>query len=71
MVKVLDVSSTSLRTIVENDLNPKPYKKQKVHSLTETKQAAKVQKCRQLLAWHAVDDIFSDEKLFLLQETHN
>jgi hypothetical protein len=42
--------------------------KQKVHSLTEAQKAAKVQKCRQLFAWHAGDDIaFSDEKQFLLQ----
>jgi hypothetical protein len=33
--------------------------------------AARVQKCHQLLASHAGDDIiFSNEKLFLLQETH-
>jgi hypothetical protein len=41
-------------------------------TLTEAQKTARVQKFRNLLAWHAGDGIiFSDEKLFLLQETHN
>jgi hypothetical protein len=40
--------------------------------ITETQKAARVKICRQLLVSHAGDDIScSDEKLCLLQETHN
>jgi hypothetical protein len=65
MAKELDVS----RIIVENDLELRPYKKQKVSGLTEAQKAERVQKCRQFLVWH--DIIFSNEKFFLLQETQN
>jgi hypothetical protein len=41
MAKELDVSRPSLRTIVKNDLKLKPFKKQKVHGLTETQKAAR------------------------------
>jgi hypothetical protein len=56
------------RTIVENDLKLKPYKKQKVWGLTEAQKAETVQKCRQLLAgvlvcwwWH---HLFQREIIF-------
>jgi hypothetical protein len=40
----------------------------KSHKKTKTR----VKNCRLVLAWHAGDDIiFSDEELFLLQETHH
>jgi hypothetical protein len=70
--KELDVSRASLGIIVRNVLKLYSYKKQKVQSMTEAQKAAKIQKCRQNLARHTSDDIiFSDEKPFLLQETHN
>jgi hypothetical protein len=64
--KQLDVSRTLLQTIVKNDFKLKPYKNQKLHGVADAQKAEKVQKCQQLLAWCAYD-----EKLFLLQETHN
>jgi hypothetical protein len=40
------------------------------HGLTKAQKAARGKKWRQLLAWHAVDNIIiSDEKLFVLQDT--
>jgi hypothetical protein len=35
MAKLLDMSRSSFQTIVKNDLKLKPYKKQKVHGLSE------------------------------------
>jgi hypothetical protein len=55
--------------IAKNALKLRPYKKQKVNGLTEAQKAARVQKYRQLLAWHASDDIiFSDKKLGIFNE---
>jgi hypothetical protein len=63
----IDMSRTLLGKI-KNDLILNPYKKQKVYGLTEVQKATRVQKCRQLLAWYAGDDIiFSDEKQVELQ----
>jgi hypothetical protein len=60
--KELNVTSTSLQTIVKNDLKLKPYKKQKSSRLAEAQKAVNAQKCRPLLAWQACDNIiFSDE----------
>lgn len=72
IAKDLNVSQTTIRRLVKDDLHMKPYKKQKVHGLTIAQKKARVKKCQHLLAWHAGDDIiFSDEKMFILQDSHN
>lgn len=72
MAKEVKISSTTARRIVHTDLKMKTYKKQKVHGLTVVQRKARVAKCKNLLAWHADDEIiFSDEKMFLLKDTHN
>jgi hypothetical protein len=43
--------------IVKDDLKLKLNKKQKVYGLIEAQKAARIQKCRQFLAWHASDHI--------------
>jgi hypothetical protein len=55
-----------------NDLKLQPCTKEEVHGWNKGQKAVRVQKCQQLLTCHAGDDIiFSEEKCFLLQETHN
>jgi hypothetical protein len=61
-----------MQRILKKDLGLKAYKKQRVHGLTEVQKKTKVVKFRNLLRWHDGDEIiFSDEKMFLLQESHN
>lgn len=66
------MSQSSARRIIKCDLHMNAYKKQKIHGLTVAQKKARVTKCKDLLAWHAGDEIiFSDEKMFQLQDTHN
>lgn len=72
LAKDLKVSRRSMGRILRIDLNLKAYKKQKIHGLTVAQKKARVKKCRDMLAWHDGDDmIFSDEKMFVLQDSHN
>jgi hypothetical protein len=72
MTTKLDMPRTLLRTIVKYVLKLKTEVIQKTKSSGLKQKAEIVQKCRQLLAWQANDDIiFSDNKLFMQQETHN
>jgi hypothetical protein len=60
------------KELVKNDFEIEAIQEKKVQSLNENQKSARVQKCQQLFAWHADDDIIlSNEKLFLLQEAHN
>jgi len=66
------ISQTSMRRILADDLNMKPYKKCRRHGLTIKNKQARKQRCKELLRWHAESNIvFSDEKLFLLQPSLN
>lgn len=68
----MNITKSSMQRILKSDLGLKAYKKQRVHGLTEAQKKARVVKSRNLLAWHDGDEIiFSDEKMFLLQESHN
>lgn len=70
--KDLGLSNSSALRICRDDLRLRPYKKRKVHGLTAVHKIARVKKCKHLLWWHAGDEIiFSDEKMFVLQDTHN
>lgn len=70
--KEMKISRRSMGRILHDDLGLKAYKKQKIQGLTEVQKKARVEKCKDLLAWHAGDDIiFSDEKMFQLQDSHN
>lgn len=72
MAKDLQISQRSIRRIVKEDLHMKAYKKQKIHGLSMAQKQARLQKCKNILAWHEGDDIiFSDEKMFTLEDTHN
>lgn len=68
----LNISHQSVHRILKRDLKFKAYKKQKAHGLTEKQRVERKRRSKFLLQWHADSDIiFSDEKLFLLQESHN
>lgn len=72
LAKDMNMSRSSMQLLVKNDLGLKAYKKQRVHGLTENQKEARVIKSRNLLSWHEGDEIiFSDEKMFLLQDSHN
>lgn len=70
--KQFQMSPASMNRLLRHDLECKPYKKQRVHGLTERQKQARVQRSRNLLVRHGDCEIlFSDEKLFLLQDNHN
>lgn len=72
LAKDMGIARSSMRRILKDDLHMKAYKKQRIHGLTEAQKKARVVRCKNLLAWHAGDEIiFSDEKMFVLQDTHN
>lgn len=72
LAKVMKISRRTMSRILRHDLGLKAYKKQKIHGLTDAQKKARVKKCKELLAWHEGDDvIFSDEKMFQLQDSHN
>jgi inhibitor of nuclear factor kappa-B kinase subunit alpha len=68
-------SERSVRRIVKIDLGLKPLKKFKRHGLTTKNKEDRVKRCKVLLKRHgqkSVENlIFSDEKMWLLQESHN
>lgn len=72
VAKDLKISQRTIGRVLKEDLHMKAFKKQKIHGLTTAQKEARVRKCKDLLSWHAGDDIiFSDEKMFILQDPHN
>lgn len=70
--KDFKVGKTTMKIILKQDLGLKAYKKTKIHGLTDAQKVKRYERSKLLLDWHAGDEIiFSDEKLFLLQESHN
>lgn len=68
----LQISNGSAHNILKMDLGLTAYKKRKVHGITETTKTKRMERVSSILAWHAGDEfVFSDEKLFVLQDSHN
>lgn len=68
----LNMSTSTTHRLLHEDLRMRPFKKRKVHGLTEAQKVKRFQRSQVLLDWHADDEIiFSDEKIFLLQESFN
>jgi hypothetical protein len=71
----LGISDGLLRRIIKEDLGLKPYKKRKVHGLTDAQKEKRLVRSKQLLERHGSSDleqlVFSDEKLFSVQEKLN
>ena len=75
MAKQLNVSPKTVNNIVKNNLGFKPYKMQKIHAISPDAKMKRLQRCRQLLkrlgeAGHR-RVLFSDEKLFTVQQSFN
>ncbi|XP_062557127.1 uncharacterized protein LOC134221987 [Armigeres subalbatus] len=68
----LNVSIGTLWTIMTKDLGYKPYKKRKVHGVTEATTKKRRNRAKLILSRHAGQEfVFSDEKPFVLQQPHN
>lgn len=69
------ISRESVRRIAKNELHLKPYKLHKVQLLTEKNKCIRIQRCRLLrrrAAGHKWEHIiFTDEKLFTVEQVHN
>lgn len=65
-------SRTTARNILIHDLNMKPYKKRVIHGITVAQKEKRLKRCKILNTWHADSEIiFSDEKLFVLEQSVN
>ena len=75
IAKGVKTSRSSVRRMIVDDLSLRPFKKRKVHGLTTTQKNKRRDLAKQLLSRHAGESldliVFSDEKLFSVQETHN
>jgi AraC-like DNA-binding protein len=66
------ISATSVRRIAKMELGLKPYKIQKAQLLTKAMKKMRLQRSRLLLKRAAGPEIlFSDEKIFTVEATHN
>ncbi|XP_054713697.1 uncharacterized protein LOC129223154 [Uloborus diversus] len=69
------VSERSVRRMAKEELNLKTYKLQKVQLLTDDNKRVRLKRCRQLKRraaaqrWECI--LFTDEKLFTVEQAHN
>ncbi|GFY33536.1 uncharacterized protein TNCV_4538701 [Trichonephila clavipes] len=71
----MGISDRLVRRIAKTELGLKPYKLRKVQLLTEKNKLVRLRRCPKLLRW-AVSQcwerfLFTDEKLFTVQQVHN
>lgn len=72
LAKDLKQNRGTIYNILKSDLHCRAYKKRKVHGVSEATSHKRFDRAAHLLAWHAGDEfVFSDEKLFVLQQPHN
>lgn len=75
IAREIGVNRESVRLIAKNELHLKPHKLQKVHLLTDDNKRVRLQRCRQLKRraagqkWERI--LFTDEKIFTIQQAHN
>jgi len=68
----LKVSKGTVQNVLKKDLGLKAYKRKKIHGITYQQKVNRVKRAKVILEWHAEDEIiFSDEKLFTLQQSYN
>lgn len=66
----LNVSIGTAHTILTKDLGFRPYKKRKVHGVSEATSKKRLDRANRISA-RCQEFVFSDEKLFVLQQPHN
>ena len=75
LAKNLNYSRESVRRVVKKKLKLKPYKLQRAHNLTDQMKKTRLRKCKLLLArlkrGSHRNIVFSDEKLFTINQAHN
>ncbi|XP_070132598.1 uncharacterized protein [Drosophila bipectinata] len=75
IAREIGVNRESVRLIAKNEPNLRSYKLQKVHLLTDDNKRVRLQRCRQLKRraagqkWERI--LFTDEKIFTIQQAHN
>ena len=71
----MKVSRCSIAKVVKRDLGMKSFKRKKVHFISRTAKEKRLARCKGVLGRHAVENLdkilFSDEKLFTIQEATN
>ena len=69
------IDDRSMRRILQIDLGLKAYKKRKLHGLSTKQMVARLERCKELLSRHDFDGVqrivFSDEKLFVVEQKYN
>lgn len=72
LVADLNISRGSVNNILRADLGCHAYKKRKVHGISEAITKKILGRSNTILSWHAGDEfVFSDEKLFVLEQPLN
>lgn len=72
MAADLNVSKSTMHNVLKQDLGCQAFKKRKVHGVSEPSKKKRLERATLLLSRHAGRDfVFSDEKLFVLQQSHN
>jgi inhibitor of nuclear factor kappa-B kinase subunit alpha len=75
LAKSTGVSRSSVQRILKNHLGLKAFKLQKAHLLTDTMKATRLKMCkalkRRFAAGRHKSILFSDEKLFTIEQSHN
>jgi inhibitor of nuclear factor kappa-B kinase subunit alpha len=71
----MDVSRRSIQRIVKEDLGLTPFKRRKAHGLSKQQRKTRLERSKALLQRYADEDVerivFSDEKLFVIEEHLN
>lgn len=71
----MGTSRSSIRRIIVEDLGLTPFKRRKAHGLTKQQRRARLERSKALLRRYAVEEVkrivFSDEKLFVVEERLN
>ena len=75
MALELKVSRCSIAKVVKRDLEMRSFKRKRVHFLTPLVKKKMMASCKGVLGWYAVENLdrilFSDEKIFTVQQASN